>query len=306
MADPRKALFIASRPIGSVEGKPVYASQDFILGLQHVTNLVGGAQGILPENIAGGTPNGIAYISASGGLASTAALTDGQVVIGRTGLSPLPATLTGTANRVTVTNGSGSITLSAPQDIHTGASPTFAGLTISGVTANRVYAGPASGAAANATFRALVSDDLPLAVGAGTETVTTAQFDKTDTTLANVTGLSVNVAASGTYQFRAILHVTADAVGGHKYAIGGTATATSIIYQINSISNLANAFVINSRQTALGGSAGQAGATTPYTEIIGTIVVNAAGTLTVQFAQNAAAGTSSVLARSAFNVTRVS
>jgi hypothetical protein len=146
---------------------------------------------------------------------------------------------------------------------------------------------------------------MPLAVGCGTETVTTAQFDKTDTTLANITGLSVSVAAAGVYQFRAILHVTADAVGGHKYAIGGTATATSIIYQINALNNATNAFVINSRQTALAGAAGQAGAATVYTEIVGTITVNAAGTLTAQFAQNAAGGTSSVLVGSGFNVTRV-
>jgi len=39
--------------------------------------------------------------------------------------------IAGTANRITVANdGDGTVTLSAPQDIHTGASPTFAGLTI--------------------------------------------------------------------------------------------------------------------------------------------------------------------------------
>lgn len=38
--------------------------------------------------------------------------------------------LVGTANRVTVTNGAGTITLSGPQDIHTGASPTFSELTL--------------------------------------------------------------------------------------------------------------------------------------------------------------------------------
>lgn len=112
MADPRKALFIASRPIGFVEGKPVYASQDFILGLQHVTNLVGGAQGILPESIGGGAVYGIVYIGPAGGLVSTDAPIDGQVLIGDTGGAPVLATLTGTANQIGVTNGAGSITLS--------------------------------------------------------------------------------------------------------------------------------------------------------------------------------------------------
>ena len=111
MTDPRKALFIASRPIGFVDGKPVYASQDFILGLQHVTNLVGGSQGILPENIAGGVPFGLVYVNASGGLSSTAAPTDGQVLIGDTGAAPVLATLSGTANEIDVTNAAGSITI---------------------------------------------------------------------------------------------------------------------------------------------------------------------------------------------------
>jgi hypothetical protein len=43
-------------------------------------------------------------------------------------------TLQGTANRVTVSHAAGSITLSTPQDQHTSASPTYAGLTLSGLT----------------------------------------------------------------------------------------------------------------------------------------------------------------------------
>lgn len=39
-------------------------------------------------------------------------------------------TLTGTANRVTVTHAANSVVLSGPQDLHTGASPTFVGLTL--------------------------------------------------------------------------------------------------------------------------------------------------------------------------------
>jgi hypothetical protein len=131
----------------------------------------------------------------------------------------------------------------------------------------------------------------------------TSQFDKTNTTLADVTGLSVTVAASTSYRFKAVLYVDTDAVGGHKYAIAGTATATNVIYQVNSINNGSNAFRINSRQTALGGAGvGEAVGTAYYTEITGTIAVNAGGTLTVQFAQNAANGTSSVLVGSYFEV----
>jgi len=132
--------------------------------------------------------------------------------------------------------------------------------------------------------------------------VVTAQFDKTNTTLANITGLTEEVRAGVTYSFEVDLFIDADATGGFKFAIGGTATATSIIYQIQFLDNAADTYTVNSRQTALAGSDGAAGPTAGYCRIKGTIVVNAAGTLTVQFAQNAANGTSSVLVNSTFRV----
>ena len=47
-------------------------------------------------------------------------------------------TLTGTTNQVSLAHGVGTVTFSLPQDIHTAASPTFAGLTLSGTTATRL------------------------------------------------------------------------------------------------------------------------------------------------------------------------
>jgi hypothetical protein len=133
-----------------------------------------------------------------------------------------------------------------------------------------------------------------------------AQFDKTDTTLANVTfDHAFNVSATRTYQINAKIYFDADVTGGSKWAIGGTATAAAVVYQINVICNATNLFVINSRQTALAGSVGQAGCTAGYTEINGTITVNAAGTLTLQFAQNAASGTSSILVGSTMELTKI-
>ena len=180
--------------------------------------------------------------------------------------------LLGTTNRILVTRGEDAVLrnddtiVSTPQDIHTGATPTFAWL-----------------------------------LWSGTKRVGT-QFDAINVTLVNVTDLSVNLEASKNYFFKAFLFVDADAVGGHKYAIGGTATAGSVLYQINSINNGTNLFVINSRENALGGSAGEASATVVFTEIHGMIVTTGAGTLTVQFAQNVANGTSSVLVNSYFIV----
>jgi len=130
----------------------------------------------------------------------------------------------------------------------------------------------------------------------------TTQFDATTTTLANVTGLvtTTDLRAGRSYAFEAVLHVTADATGGHKYAINCTCTATAIVYQINSINNATNAFRINSRQTSLGGSSGEAVGTAYFTVIRGEITVNAGGALAVQFAENTATGTSSVLVGSTF------
>lgn len=51
--------------------------------------------------------------------------TDGQLLIGNTGNTLAKATLTGTANQITVTNGNGSITLTTPQDIATTSAVNF-------------------------------------------------------------------------------------------------------------------------------------------------------------------------------------
>lgn len=59
-------------------------------------------------------------------------LADGQVLIGSTGAAPIAATLSGTPNRISVTAGAGSITLSTPQDIASTSSPTFSALILSG------------------------------------------------------------------------------------------------------------------------------------------------------------------------------
>jgi len=80
-------------------------------------------------------------------------LTNGQLLIGSTGFAPVAATLTGTANQVNVSNGSGSITLSTPQDIHTGASPTFNALTLS--TALPIGSGGTGQTTATAAMNAL-------------------------------------------------------------------------------------------------------------------------------------------------------
>lgn len=137
----------------------------------------------------------------------------------------------------------------------------------------------------------------------GGQTRVTTQFDSTSTTLATVTGLSVSVVAGRTYTFEALLNGTLSAAGGLKVAIAGTATATSIIYQVEVLDNTTSTFATGgtSRQTALGGThTVAAGPTSVFARISGTITVNAAGTLLVQGAQATASGTSSVLVGSSF------
>ena len=69
--------------------------------------------------------------TASNTLSASSAVTNGQLFIGSVGAPPVVATLTGTTNQLTVTNGPGSITLNTPQDIHSAATPTFASITTS-------------------------------------------------------------------------------------------------------------------------------------------------------------------------------
>lgn len=62
--------------------------------------------------LASGTAFGIPYYSASTTLASSAALANGQLLIGSTGANPVVGALTAGTN-ITVTNGAGSITIAA-------------------------------------------------------------------------------------------------------------------------------------------------------------------------------------------------
>lgn len=73
-------------------------------------------------NLTNGVTGNLSVSSGGTGLGTTP--TNGQLLIGN-GTNYTLAGLTGTANRVTVTNGAGSITLSGPQDLATGSSVQF-------------------------------------------------------------------------------------------------------------------------------------------------------------------------------------
>lgn len=67
--------------------------------------------------LSGLTANSFLYSGTSGLLTTTAAPTNGQLLIGSTGAAPVKATLTGASNQVSVTNGAGSITLGLPSTL---------------------------------------------------------------------------------------------------------------------------------------------------------------------------------------------
>ena len=73
------------------------------------------------------------------GLGSTP--TNGQLLIGNGSGFALAAIATGSNGGVTVTNGSGTITLDTPQDLRTTASPTFASINVASIAQSSVIAG---------------------------------------------------------------------------------------------------------------------------------------------------------------------
>lgn len=119
------------------------------------------------------------------------------------------------------------------------------------------------------------------------------QFDKTsDTTLGNATDLSVTLTGGITYSFEAEIYTASAATGGVKFALGGTATFSSINYEAV-VWNAATT-VAQTRAAALGTAVGGVTAVTAaMCKITGTGVCTNGGTVTVQFAQNASDGTAS-------------
>ncbi len=156
----------------------------------------------------------------------------------------------------------------------------------------QLYSADAAAGAANAYIRNEAGEINRLS---GLSAINTSSFAKTsDTTLANVTGLTRPVEAGRTYAFRAELDTTAAVTGGVKFAVSGTATATSINYSgvlIDGTTILANTRATALNTTVCASTTSTAGTCT----IKGVVVINSGGTLTIQFAQNASDGSASTV-----------
>lgn len=132
-----------------------------------------------------------------------------------------------------------------------------------------------------------------------------AQVDATSTTLANVTGLSFTV-VPGTYSFYGAIDTTCGGTGGVKLAFNYTTTVLSVI-NANAFAYTATAIAVSktittTTQTSIVAS------NTAFTNVIltGTLIVTTGGTIDLQFAENSANSTSSVLVGSTLQLTRIS
>lgn len=120
---------------------------------------------------------------------------------------------------------------------------------------------------------------------------------QSNTTLANVGGLSVTLQAGKTYIVRAMLFTTANASHGNKVDLGGgTATVTAF----RGVASIFTASAVTkTRLTALTTSAGN-NADNVMIQIEARVVVNAAGSLIVRHAQNTSGATDSIIYAGSF------
>lgn len=131
-----------------------------------------------------------------------------------------------------------------------------------------------------------------------------AQLDKTDTTLTNITGLSVTVAI-GTYRFRYVLPVTCGGTGGTKTAFKYTTTVVSAI-NYSSLGYTAAAVAVANGTTTTDQATHIASNTAQILIVCeGTMVTTTGGTVQLQFAENSANSTSSVLIGAFMEFTRI-
>jgi len=243
---------------GLYTGQPFYDTT-----IQSPVNWNGNAW-IAPANAAIYTPNGFVYGNSNKGLSTTAAPTNGQLLIGSTGSTPVVSTLTAGPG-INITDGTGSITINNTGVLSVGLvdnstssiytitnSPiTTAGnltITLKTQTANTAFMGPTTGSAAQPAIRAIAKADLSTvavttlqgtsnqidvsaSVGTSTISIDSGYVGQTSiTTLGTVTTGTWNATAiANAHLANSSLTVTAGTglSGGGSVSLGSSVTLTN-------------------------------------------------------------------------------
>jgi hypothetical protein len=216
-----------------------HASGNFTTVVAAATVGTTGGWTIPALTVSGFTANSFLYSGTSGALTTTAAPTNGQLLIGSTGVAPALATLTAGTN-VTITNGAGSITIAATGGGGTGTIDLYPG----------GFAPDGSGTGNNAAT-------LQLDISTGTQTANTPKagenvllFDSTtDEHWEFVKSLPADYSSGGTLRG----WVKSSATSGNFVMKGGIGCAVSGTTNSNTI--LFNAADVSSA-TAVNGTAG--------------------------------------------------
>jgi hypothetical protein len=159
----------------------------------------------------------------------------------------------------------------------------------------------ALGTPSSANLAAAVTDEtgtgsLMFAINPVEGSVHQAAFSvTTNTSLASISGLSQALTASGTYSCNGFMHFTTASTtsNGVKVALATSDTLTITTLNFTAIGFNGAAFATSGTGTATALGSTAVNSLQAYTDIIlqGIIVVNAAGTLQVQIAENTSSGT---------------
>lgn len=197
--------------------------------------------------LSGLTANGAMYATGATTATSTGAMTDGQLLVGKTGLAPVAATLTAGSN-ISITNGAGTITIAST------ASGTLSGMTANGaVYATGATTATSTGALTNGQLLIGSTGVAPVAAsltagsnititpGAGSITIASSNPVVFARKTANVTltasnvnlqadpDLLVTLVANATYEFSGVITYNGSTSASDlKLGIAFNGTTTSI------------------------------------------------------------------------------
>ncbi|MCX6753809.1 MAG: hypothetical protein NTV03_02005, partial [Candidatus Nomurabacteria bacterium] len=141
--------------------------------------------------------SGVLVTNATGVPSILGSMTNGQLVVGSVGATPVLATITGTTDQIVVTNGAGTITLSSPQSINTTSTPQFARLGL-GVAADATNILTATSASTTNLSKTLNISHTGAITGSGYA----GYFSKTGASTTNVGLYTIATGATNNYSLQ--------------------------------------------------------------------------------------------------------